>query len=110
MELVYEQLKVAPWPHLPDQDPNYSMGCWRALRWVLGVPGQDPPLAVPRRHPDGRVYVAEDIYAEHTRGDDSHLGPERRREIQHYAEAQAARYRHTAAQIADIKRKLATAS
>lgn len=110
MDVIYAQLKVAPWAPLPDQDPNYAVGCWRSLRWVLGVPGQDPPLAVPRRHPDGRVYVAEDIYVERTRGDDSHLGPERRREIRHYAESQAAWYRHTAAQIADIQRKLTAAS
>lgn len=106
---IYAQLEVAPRPPLPGQDPNYAVGVWRALRWVLRVPGQDPPLDIPRRHPDGRVFVAADIYTDMVSGDDTHLSPEQKREIWTAADYWASQYVHTAAQIVDIQRKLADA-
>ncbi|MGH3844061.1 MAG: hypothetical protein ACRDS0_21835 [Pseudonocardiaceae bacterium] len=110
MDVIYTQLRVAPMPSVHGLDANYCVGSWRALRWILGVPGQDPPLRIPRRHPDGHVYVAADLYAEATRGDDSHLAIERRREIQLAADFWAAQYLHTAAQIRDIQRNLTAGS
>lgn len=106
LDLIYAQLKVAPWAPLPDQDPDYAVGCWCALRWVLGVPGQDPPLAVPRRHPDGRLYTAAELYAEVIRADDGRLSPEQRAAKRLQAERDAAKYRYYSDQIAQVQRDL----
>lgn len=37
-------------------------GAWKTLRWLLGMPGQTEPLAVPERHPDGTVLSADNLY------------------------------------------------
>jgi hypothetical protein len=73
---------------------------------VLGVPGQDAPLAVPRRHPDGRLYTAEGLYAEVIRADDGRLSPEQRATKRLQAERDAAKYRHYSDQIAQVQRDL----
>ncbi|HEX5145343.1 MAG TPA: hypothetical protein VFW21_15875 [Mycobacterium sp.] len=106
MDVIYAQLKVTPWAPLPNQDPNYAVGCWRALRWVLGVPGQDPPIPVPRRRPDGSLYTAEELYAEVIRADDGRLSPEQRATKRVQAECDAAKYWHYAEQIAQVQRDL----
>lgn len=106
LDLIYSQLGVAPYPPAPGIDVNYCLGCWRALRWVLGRPDQDPPVAVPRRHDDGRVYDADDLYAEATRGRMDRLSPEQRAEIRLRTEVQAAQYQRYDDRITALREAL----
>ncbi|MGH3751958.1 MAG: hypothetical protein ACRDRP_04545 [Pseudonocardiaceae bacterium] len=110
LNTIYTQLRVTPADPKPGLDVNYSVGAWRALRWLLGIEDQDAPLPVPRRHDDGRVFTGDDVYAEITRGDDSHLSPERRQEIRQYASLQAAQYLHYDGQIRAVQQTLASVS
>jgi hypothetical protein len=43
--------------------PGYGVA--RALGWLLGAQGlSERPMLLPRRHPDGRVLTAEELYAD----------------------------------------------
>lgn len=108
LETIAATLGVPYVPPKPGLDANYAVGVWRTLRWMRGAPDEKPPLDVPRRHPDGRVFTAADIYAERTGGNDAHLSPETRRQIRDYAERMAAHYRHHATAIIDIQHRLST--
>lgn len=110
LNTIYAQLRVTPADPKPGLDVNYSVGAWRALRWLLGIEDQDAPLPVPRRHDDGHLFTGDDLYTEITRGDDSHLSPERRQEIRQHANFQAAQYLHYDAQIQAIQRALTQVS
>lgn len=106
LDLVYRQLDVTPYPPKPDTNVKYALGAWRSLRWLLGDPDQGPPIPVPRRHPDGRLYTAEELYAEVIRDDDGRLSPEQRATKRLQAERDAAKYRHYSDQIAQVQRDL----
>ena len=65
------------------------------VAWLLGR--QPPPVQVPRRNPDGTVMTAQQLVGEYMAGT-SGL-PEQRREAEHKARADAARYRRLAAMV-----------
>lgn len=106
LDLIYSQLQVARYPPAPGIDVNYCVGCWSALRWVLGRPDQDPPVAVPRRHDDGRLYTADDLYREATHDKMDRLSPEQRDKIRLRAEVDAGQYLNYEEQITALQQAL----
>lgn len=104
--LIYAQLKVVPARPQSGHDVNYCVGVWLALRWVLGVPGQEAPLPVPRRHPDGTLYTGDDLYAEVLRGKMERLSPEQRATIRRESDRQASRFVHYDGQITAIQQAM----
>lgn len=106
LDLIYEQLKVAPYPPPVDLDMNYCVGVWNALCWLLQPEGYGVrvPIPVPRRHPDGRLYTADDLYAEIIR--DGRLSPEQRAAERIKAEVAAGKYLYYDEQIRRIQRDL----
>ncbi|MGH3525759.1 MAG: hypothetical protein ACRDQ6_00410 [Pseudonocardiaceae bacterium] len=100
---ICEQLGVALAFPKPDTHPGYAVGVWRALRWVLGVPDQACPVAVPRRHPDGRLFTADDLYREATHGKMDRLSPEQRAQIRLRAEVDAIQYERYEEQITALE-------
>ena len=108
LETIAATLGVPYIPPQPGLDATYAVGVWHTLRWMRGAPDEKPPLDVPRRHLDGRIFTSDDIYAERTHGDDTRLSPETRREIRRHTDSLAAQYQHTSSVIADIQHRLNT--
>lgn len=110
LETIADTLGVPCVPPKPGlYGAAYAVGVWSTLRWMLQrVPDEKPPLEVPRRHPDGRVFTAADIYAERIAAAVTHPSPEARREIRVDADRLAARYQHQADAITDIQHRLNT--
>ncbi|MDQ3762168.1 MAG: hypothetical protein M3460_10900 [Actinomycetota bacterium] len=106
LDLIYRQLDVTPYPPKPGRNVKYTLGVWRALRWLLGVPDQAAPIPVPRRHPDGRLYTADDLYAEVIRTGDGRLSPEQRATKRIQAERDAAEYLHYDEQMTAVQEAL----
>lgn len=59
---IYTRLGVTPWPTQP-VSRQWAEGAWRALRWLLGLQGQGPPLPLPVRNPDGTTPTRDELYA-----------------------------------------------
>ena len=79
------------------RDRTWAVGVGAALGWLLGVHPR-PPVAIPRRHPDGTTPTAEDLYREMVaaRPHASWL-PEQRAEARRRATQAAETYRRLAA-------------
>jgi hypothetical protein len=88
LDLIYSQLQVARYPPAPGIDVNYCVGCWNALRWVLGRPDQD------------------DLYREATRDKMDRLSPEQRAKIRLRAEVDAGQYLHHEERITALQQAL----
>lgn len=80
----------------------YADGVWRALRWLLGVEGQDAPFEVPLRRPDGSLVSADDLYAmDLAEAPWRYRFPEQRNALRDRAQADARRYRELAERVED---------
>lgn len=62
------------------------------MAWLVGLLSR-APFAIPRRHPDGRLVTADDLYAEREAAAPAPWEPERRDAERAAARKQAARYR-----------------
>ena len=99
-------LAVLDWvtSELPTRDQAVDMmmasdgAAYATVVWLLGSsPDKPPPVTLPRRNPDGTVMTAEQLTAEYMTGLTGL--PEQRREAEHRARADAARYRRLAALV-----------
>lgn len=100
-------------PHVAPQrvDVDLADGAWRALRWLLGEPGQGPPLSLPVRHDDGTTPTADELYdIALAAAPDRFRLPEQRAELHNRVEQNARRYRDLAAAIDAVRADVAARS
>jgi hypothetical protein len=110
LEYISAQLGVV---HVAPQpvDADLADGAWRALRWLLGEPGQSPPLPLPVRHVDGTVPTADELYdIALAAAPDRFRLPEQRAELRSRVEQNARRYRDLAAAIDAVRADVAARS
>lgn len=77
-------------------DAVWSAGVAPALAWMLGDQ-RHPPVVLPRRHPDGTLFDADDLYREAVAGR-HYLEPEDRARARAEARLDAALYARLAAE------------
>ena len=96
------------WCEPPPVDAEYAVGAWRALRWLLGVAGEECPLPVPGRNSDGSILTADQLYDRAVAADPHRYRvPERQIDLRRWAAAEAHRYREREELIVDAQRQLA---
>ncbi|MQA13477.1 MAG: hypothetical protein GEV09_04675 [Pseudonocardiaceae bacterium] len=96
------------WREPPPVDAEYAIGAWRVLRWVLGVSGQQVPIPVPVRNPDGTILTADQLYEQVVAAEpDRYRVPERQVELRRWAAAQAQRYRQMEQLVTSTQRQVA---
>jgi len=95
------------WCEPPPVDAEYAVGAWRALRWLLGVAGEECPLPVPGRNPDGSITTADQLYDRAVAADPyRYRVPERQNELRRWAAVEARRSWEREELIVDAQRQL----